>query len=135
MMEVEEKKMLQEDDSVYPEYMIELVKKKKYFGRMNDPVGSAYIKGPCGDEMEVYLEIQKGHINDIKFYTDGCIATHVCGEKMAEMVIGKDIHEAMGVSPKTVLDLLVGLPEDHVHCAILAVSTLYKAIAEYLLKP
>jgi len=110
-------------------------KNKKYFGRMNAPTSSAYIQGACGDEMEVYLDIQQGIIKDIKFYTEGCVATHVCGEKMAEMVVGKDIYEAMGVSPKKVLDSIIGLPEDHTHCSILAVSTLYKAIAEYLLNP
>jgi len=133
-MENKEKSMLPEDDSAYPEYMIDLVKNKKYFGRMNAPIGSAYFKGPCGDEMEVYLDIQNGVIKDIKFYTDGCTATHVCGEIMSGMVIDKEVYQAMGVSPKIVLDSLKGLPENHIHCAILAVSTLYKAIAEYLLK-
>jgi hypothetical protein len=29
-------------------------------GRMNDPDGAAYIKGICGDSMEMYLVIEDG---------------------------------------------------------------------------
>ncbi len=107
----------------------------KYYGRMNDPTSSAYVKGPCGDEMEFYLVINDNIITDITFYTDGCITTQVCGAMTAQLAKGKQIWEALDISPKKVMDLLNDVPADHKHCSILAVSTLYKAIAEYLLRP
>jgi nitrogen fixation protein NifU and related proteins len=126
---------MMDDDSTYPEGLILMAQEPKYFGRMNAPTSSAYIKGPCGDEMEFYLEISDEIIRDLKFYTEGCIATRVCGSMTAKLAVGKDIEEALAISPKNVMDLLEGLPEDHRHCSILAVSTLYKSIADYLLKP
>ncbi|MCP4651892.1 MAG: iron-sulfur cluster assembly scaffold protein [Candidatus Omnitrophica bacterium] len=119
---------------VYPEHLITLAKNPKYMGRMNAPDASAFIKGPCGDEMEFYLVINNGVIEDIKFHTSGCIATIVCGSVTAELAIGKSIYDALAVSPKNVMDSLNGLPQDHCHCSILAVSTLYRALADYLLK-
>jgi len=118
----------------YPEHIVELAKNPKHFGRMNDPTGGAYIKGPCGDEMEFYLVIKNRVIEEVKFYTEGCIATVVCGSLTAQLALGKSIDEALGISPKKVIEALNGLPEDHCHCSILAVSTLYRAIADYLLK-
>ena len=125
----------EDDESLYSGELVELAKNPKHFGRMNAPTSSAYVKGPCGDEMEFYLVIKDGIINDISFYAEGCISTRVCGSVTAQIVLGKRIDEALGVSPREVIALLSGLPSNHGHCSILAVSTLYKAIADYLLKP
>ena len=123
-----------EDLPIYPENIVALAKNPQHFGRMNDPISSALIKGPCGDEMEFYLIIENGIIEKAKFYTEGCISTLVCGEIAARQAEGKSIEQALAISPKQIIDLLGNLPEDHCHCSILAVSTLYRAIADYLLK-
>jgi len=119
---------------IYPSQLVLMAKNPKHFGRMNDPTASAYLKGPCGDEMEFYLVIKNNIIEEIKFYTEGCTATSVCGFTTAQLALGKTIMDALGIAPKKVMGLLNGLPEQDRHCSILAVSTLYKAIADYLLK-
>ena len=101
---------------------------------MNDPTSSAYLKGPCGDEMEFYLVIEDNIITEIKYFTQGCDATRACAEMAAHLAYGKTIDEALSISAGEVIKNLKGLPEDHLHCSILAVSTLYRAIADYLLK-
>jgi len=124
----------QENLSNYPEEVLNLIKNEKYYGRMNDPVSSSYLKGPCGDAMEFYLVIDKDKITEIKYYTDGCYATRACAAMAAKLVEGKTIKEALSISAGEVIARLKGLPEDHLHCSILSVSTLYRAIADYLLK-
>lgn len=126
--------MHEENLSVYSENIINLAQNLKHFGRMNDPTCSACINGPCGDEMEFYLVIKDKVIEDVKFYTKGCIATKVCGSMTAQLVLGKSLDEALSISPRKVIESLNGLPKDHCHCSILAVSTLYRAITDYLLK-
>jgi len=124
-----------EDISTIPQNIIDLVRDNKYFGQMNDPSGSAYIKGACGDQMEFYIVVESSKITDIKFYTDGCIYTAACGAMACALTVEKSLQEALNVSAGQVISKLKVLPESHTHCAILAVSTLYKAIADYLLKP
>jgi len=125
---------MEENIVAYPEHIVALAKSPRHFGRMNDPTSAASIKGPCGDEMEFYLVIKDRIIEEVKFYAQGCIATIVCGSMTAQLVLGKSINEALGVSPRKVIKALNGLPEDHCHCSILAVSTLYRAIVDYLFK-
>ncbi len=125
---------MEENIVAYPEHIVELAKSPRHFGRMNDPTSAASIKGPCGDEIEFYLVVKDRIIEEVKFYTEGCISTIVCGSMTAQLVLGKSIDEALGVSPKKVIEALSGLPEDHCHCSILAVSTLYRAIVDYLFK-
>jgi nitrogen fixation NifU-like protein len=106
----------------------------RYFGRMNDPSCSAYLKGLCGDEMEFYLIVQDGVIKEIKFYTEGCGYTRACGALTAHLAHKKSIDDALWISPRLIKESIQGLPEEHKHCAILAVSTLYRAIADFLLE-
>ncbi|MBI9099297.1 MAG: iron-sulfur cluster assembly scaffold protein [Spirochaetaceae bacterium] len=106
----------------------------KNFGRMNDPSASAWIKGLCGDTMEMYLVIENNVIKEARFYTDGCISTCACGSLTAELVMGRNYYKALSISPNDIIESLKNLPEQNHHCAILAVSTLYKAIANYMLQ-
>ncbi|MBU4252384.1 MAG: iron-sulfur cluster assembly scaffold protein [Candidatus Omnitrophica bacterium] len=128
------KNSAQESISNYPEEVLSLINNEKYFGRMNDPTSSSYLKGPCGDAMEFYLVIENDKITEIKYYTDGCHATKACAAMAAKLAEGKTIKEALSISAGEVIVRLKGLPEDHLHCSILSVSTLYRAIADYLLK-
>jgi nitrogen fixation NifU-like protein len=102
-----------------------------FFGRMNDPSVGAWVTGPCGDTMEFYLIIEDGIIRQVKYYTDGCAFTRLCGETVAVYSQGKSIVEALSISGKQVLDALPQLPSEHRHCAILAVSAFYRAVGQY----
>jgi nitrogen fixation NifU-like protein len=127
------RKDVKNDMSGYPQEILDLINDPKYFGRMNDPDGSAYLKGPCGDEMEFYLVIDKNKIIEIKYYTDGCHATRASAAMAAKLAQGRTVKEALLISAGEVILKLKGLPEDHLHCSILSVSALYRAIADYLL--
>lgn len=118
----------------YSDRTIALATNSEYSGRMNDPTGSAYVVGQCGDEMEFYLVIGDGIIEEARYYTEGCISTRACGAVTAELATGKEIDEALCISPKQVKEILSDLPEEQSHCSILAVIALYKAIADYLLR-
>ena len=104
-----------------------------FLGRMLVPTTSAYLKGPCGDEMEFYLKIGAGRIEDVTYYTTGCEHTRMCGTAVSQRAKGKTVLEALGISPREIIEAQECLPEEGKHCAILAVSTLYRALANYLL--
>ena len=104
-------------------------------GGMNDPTGSAAVTGICGDSMEFYLFIRNGVIEEAKYRTDGCEITRACAALVAKSATGQPIQDALGISPKQVMDLLPPLPYEHRHCPILAVGTFYQALADYMLKP
>jgi nitrogen fixation NifU-like protein len=103
-------------------------------GRMNDPDGAADIKGLCGDTMEMYLVVKGNAVEDAVFFTDGCNSSRMCGSAAARMAKGRLLKEVLRISPADIIDSWGGLPGGDVHCAILAVSTLHKALADYLLR-
>ena len=102
--------------------------------RMNDPDGSAFIKGICGDSMEIYLIIEGDRITESTFFSDGCNASRACGSTAARLAMGKTLKEVLRISPADVIDAWGEIPGGNVHCAILAASTLHRALADYLLR-
>ena len=106
-----------------------------FFGRMNDPTAAASIKGLCGDEMEFYLVIRDDRIEDIRYYTTGCGNTRSCGRAVARRTKGRSITDALSISAGELIRSGECEPQAGRHCAILAVTTLYRAIADYLLAP
>jgi nitrogen fixation NifU-like protein len=106
-----------------------------FFGRMNDPTAAASIKGLCGDEMEFHLVIRDDRIEDIRYYTNGCGNTRSCGRAVARRAKGRSITDALSISAGELIRSGECEAEAGRHCAILAVTTLYRAIADYLLAP
>lgn len=103
-------------------------------GGIPDPEGRATGVGVCGDSIEIYLSIQNQAIENIGQIPRGCIYTVACGSAVSQLVSGKSLEEALRVTPEAVAAELGGLPEDHMHCASLAVNTLGEAIDDYYSK-
>jgi nitrogen fixation NifU-like protein len=51
---------------------------------------------------------------------------------VTELAKGKSISEALKITQQDVLNALGGLPEESLHCALLAADTLKEAIKGYL---
>ena len=117
-----------------PRSVLDLAGEKELFGRMNDPSGASCLRGPCGDEMEFYLDIENNIVKDIKYYTEGCEATKACGALTAGLAKGKLLEDALCISAGEIMKSIKDLPEANSHCPILAVSSLYRATTDYLLK-
>ena len=97
--------------------------------RLAQPDACAVVKGWCGDTMEIYLLLDGEKIAHASFMTDGCGPTVACGSMLTKMAKGLSLSEAEGIDPEQLCEALDGLPDDHAHCADLAVMTLKRAIA------
>jgi len=66
-----------------------------------------------------------------KFITDGCGPSTASGSAVTEMAKGKTIEDALMIDANAILAVLDGLPEESIHCPVLAVNTLRAAIEDY----
>jgi nitrogen fixation NifU-like protein len=103
-----------------------------HLGELNTSDGQAKGVGSCGDSLTVYLKIENNTIDTIAYRPEGCVYTIACGSAMSTLANGRTIESALELEPEDVGTELGGLPEDHMHCARLAVNTLGEAIADYL---
>jgi nitrogen fixation NifU-like protein len=116
---------------VYSEKVIERWLNPRNFGKIRNPDGFATIKGPCGDTMQISFKVKDERLSKIKFRTDGCASSIAAGSVATELAQGKKLDEAVEISQQTILEALDGLPEESVHCALLASNTLKEAIRNY----
>ena len=86
----------------------------------------------CGDIMKMYMKINDdGVIEDVKFKTFGCGSAIASSSMATEMIKGKSIDEALGLTNKAVAEALDGLPAHKIHCSVLAEEAVKKAIENY----
>jgi nitrogen fixation NifU-like protein len=99
-------------------------------GVMLDADRHALLLGPCGDTMEIFLQLQDSRIARASFMTDGCGPTVACGSMLTRMVQDITLGEAAAIEAADLIIALEGLPPEHVHCATLAVHTLHQAMED-----
>ena len=99
-------------------------------GQVGNPV--------CGDIMKIYLKTKphgdnpEDHIiEDIKFETLGCGAAIATSSVLTDLAKGKTITEALKIQKQDIVDVLGGLPQTKIHCSLLAVDALKKAVEDY----
>ena len=117
----------------YNEHIVELFHNPKNWGKPSDEeitVSQTYL-GPCGDTMNFFLKINDKIIENAHFVTDGCGASVATASQTTLLIEGKTIEFAKKLKPEDIDKALNGLPEDHKHCAELAVRTLRRAINQY----
>jgi nitrogen fixation NifU-like protein len=93
------------------------------------PDGYGKNTGVCGDTIELFLVVRGGCIHHAAYETDGCLHTNACANTVVAMIEGKPLQAAWEITAEAVAAYLETLPQDHFHCAELAVGALYKALA------
>ncbi|MFO8051936.1 MAG: iron-sulfur cluster assembly scaffold protein [Thermoplasmatota archaeon] len=116
----------------YSEKVLEHFKNPRNVGEMEDADARATVGNPvCGDMMELSIKVKDDRIEDIKFRTFGCASAIATTSMLTEIVKGMDLEDAENVKWADVVEGLDGLPSVKVHCSLLAVDALKKALYEY----
>ncbi len=128
-----QKEIIEEEIKRYNKYIVELIQNPKNWGKLKNEELSVWhaYEGSCGDTMQFFLKINDNIIEKANFITDGCGATVAAGSQTTMMIEGKTLDFAEKLKPIDVENALGGLPDDHKHCAELAITTMTHAIEKY----
>lgn len=131
-----QKEIIEEAIKRYNKYIVELIQNPKNWGKPKSSEISVWhaYEGTCGDTMQFFLKIENDIIKKANFITDGCGATVAAGCQTTIMIEGKPLEFAKSLKPIDIDNALGGLPNDHKHCAELAIKTLIRAIEKYLIQ-
>ena len=128
-----EKELREQEIEEFNEYIVNLFHNPKNWGKPPDEEISISqkFKGPCGDSVFFFLTINGNIIEKANFITDGCGGCFAAACQTTLLIEGKSLNFAEALKPEDVDSALKGLPEDHKHCAELAIRTLRRAIKKY----
>ena len=118
---------------MYSEKVMDHFENPRNVGEIADANGVGTVgNAKCGDIMRMYLKVENGIIQDVKFKTFGCGAAIATSSMATEMVKGKTLKEALALTNKAVMEALDGLPPVKVHCSLLAEEAIHAAVEDYL---
>jgi len=117
----------------YSSKILELFRNPKNLGKMEDATVSAVAGSPaCGDMIVFHLKIDEDEvIEKASFESYGCAANIATASITTEMVKGKKLEDAWQISWKRIAEEVGGLPTVKVHCGILSVGAVRRAIREF----
>jgi len=116
----------------YTKKTLEHFRHPKNIGSMDKPDGFAQIgNAVCGDQLDFFLKVEKGKVKDVKFLSFGCASNIATASVMTEKIKGMTIDQAKKYPWQKIVTELGGLPQQKIHCSIMAVQGLKKALADY----
>jgi nitrogen fixation protein NifU and related proteins len=114
---------------------------KLYMEHFLHPKNAYYISDPdavgragdpdCGDSVTVFLKIQEDTIEEISYLVFGCSGAIAVSSMTSVLAKGKSLEEALSITDKDVIRAFGIFPQEKIHCSMLAVSALQKAILDY----
>lgn len=121
--------------ALYSEKVMEHFRHPRNVGVIENADGIGEVgNAKCGDIMKIYLKIDDGIISDVKFETFGCGSAIASSSMATELIKGKPLSEALGLTNAAVAEALDGLPPHKMHCSVLAEEAIKSAIADYYKK-
>jgi nitrogen fixation NifU-like protein len=101
-------------------------------GSVTEPSGKSMVKSALdSDTVLVTLRIENNIIQEVKFKCMGCAVAIACSSMATEMVLGKPVQEAYGITEQSVADALGGIPEYKMRCSNLAPAAIRNAIDDW----
>jgi len=117
---------------MYSEKIIEIFKNPQNVGYIKKPDAIGKVGNVrCGDIMELTMRIEDDVITDVKFRTFGCVAAIASTSVMTDLIKGKTLDEALLVTNNDVLNILGEVPQNKIHCSVLAQEAVVSAINNY----
>ena len=119
--------------ALYSEKVMDHFRNPRNVGVIEDADGVGEVgNSVCGDIMKIYLKINKDQlIEDVKFETFGCGSAIASSSMATELIKGKPVSEALGLTNKAVTEALDGLPAHKIHCSVLAEEAIKNAVKDY----
>jgi nitrogen fixation protein NifU and related proteins len=104
-------------------------------GSVAEPSGRAMVKSALdSDTVLISLRIEDDVVQDVKFKCMGCAVAIACSSMATEMVLGKPVDLAYGITEEAVAQALGGIPEYKMRCSNLAPAAIRNAIDDWRLR-
>ena len=118
--------------ALYSEKVMDHFRNPRNVGVIDDANGIGEVgNAKCGDIMKMYLKIEDGVVQDVKFETFGCGSAIASSSMATELIKGQPVSEVRKLTNRAVAEALDGLPDYKMHCSVLAEEAIQSALEDY----
>ncbi len=108
---------------MFNEVVLDHFRKPRNAGDLPDATATVEVTNPvCGDVLRLAVRMEAGRIVAARFKTQGCVAAIAASSVLTELLTGKTLAEARGITPQQISEALGGLPPASFHAAQLCVD-------------
>ena len=88
-------------EHLYKEVILEHYKRPRNRGKIEHAnLREAGLNPSCGDELELFLVVERGAVTDVKFTGEGCAISQSSASLMTEAIKGKSLEEVLATSER-----------------------------------
>ena len=117
--------------SLYSPAVLDHFKNPRNAGDLPSATIEVEVSNPvCGDIMRLSVRVESGRIAEARFKTRGCVTAIACGSLLTEMLHGRSLKEARGISAEALSQALGGLPPTTFHGSQLACDAVAAVLAK-----
>lgn len=117
---------------MYSDTVIDHFMSPRNAGTMPDADAEGSVGDPsCGDCLVIYIKVKDQRIDAISYLVFGCCGAIATSSMTSVLARGKTLEEALAITEDQVVEALGGLPESKIHCSLMGISALRKAIENY----
>jgi nitrogen fixation NifU-like protein len=118
---------------MYNETVLDHYNNPRNIGEIEDADGvGIYMSDYCGDITKFWIRVSGGRITEARYRTQGCAAAIACGSILTELVRDMTVEEALRLTKDDIVSELNGLPEQKIHCSVLADDSMKDAVRDHL---
>ncbi len=116
----------------YTKELMKHFKNPKFVKKLENPDGVGEVGNmKCGDILKLQIKVKDNKIKDIGFQTFGCPAAVASSDVVCGLAKGKTLEQAEKLTKDDIVKELKEMPKIKLHCSVLGISALKKAIEDY----
>jgi nitrogen fixation NifU-like protein len=116
----------------YSDTVLDHFERPRNNGALEDANAIGYMTNPvCGDTLLLMLRVEDGRIEEVRWQSDGCVASVAASSLLSELVRGESLGDAGALTREAIAEALGGLPASKLHASVLAADALHHALADY----
>ncbi|HVA83162.1 MAG TPA: SUF system NifU family Fe-S cluster assembly protein [Candidatus Aquilonibacter sp.] len=122
---------------IYAERLIQYYEHPHNKGKIEDASVHMHEENvSCGDTITVYLKMNDGKVEDIKFEGDGCAISMASASMITDFIKGKSLAEIEKMNVATVMEVIgIDPGPARLHCATLSMRAIKGAVFAFEHKP